>query len=395
MLFENIKLAFTNFTSNKLRTFLSVLGIVIGVGSVITITTIGRSASANIYTQISRAGLETISVYASGQNREVRRFFTEELGDKIKKAVKGIKEVIPINRNNFQLKHRYMTYDGTVMGLSPFFADVYSYEPAEGNFLSEEDNLKRRNVIVLGSEVATELFPEGGAVGNYIRLFRNQSKSFKVIGVMKEKSQGIGMSYNDSSYIPYNTFTQRLQKVANVQLYAIGTKKGADVLAIAEEVEKFLLAETGSEEGYKVFSPSTIAEMSTSITDTLNLFLSGVAAISLIVGGIGIMNIMLASVAERTKEIGIRKALGASPGTIAGQFLTESITLTGVGGLLGILLGTGLSSLGVSLMNWEFVPDFGAFVIAILVSSSVGIFFGLYPAMRASKLDPIEALNYE
>jgi len=205
----------------------------------------------------------------------------------------------------------------------------------------------------------------------------------------------MGMDFDTSVYVPRRTYDQRLQHITRVRNYVIGTKKGGDVLSISNKIEDYLLKLTGDEESYKVVSPATIANIYTGITNTLNLFLTGIAAISLIVGGIGIMNIMLVSVAERTKEIGIRKALGATPKVIRGQFLVEAVVLTLFGGLIGIAFGVGMSYIITLFLKWLFAPKFSAFLLAVLFSSAVGIFFGLYPAVQASKLQPVEALMYE
>lgn len=396
MFFENIKLAFKDFGANKLRTFLSVLGIVIGVGSVITITTLGRSATASIKKEIAQAGLETITLFPGWRSeKEVRRLFTPELAERIKDEIEGINEVVPVNQGNYLLKYGRNSYECRVIAVNERYPEIFSYEAADGRFISVDDNRRRKSVIALGAEVADELFPAGDAVGRYIKLYRKQARSFKIIGVMKPRSDSLGVAFDTSAYVPYDTYTQRIQRIDTVQFYSIGTEKGADVLEVSKRLEDFFLDLTGNKDSYRIMSPSTIADMYTGITDTLNLFLTGIAAISLLVGGIGIMNIMLVSIAERTREIGIRKALGAAPAVIRGQFLTEAVCLTIFGGIIGMFIGTALSFLGTSLLNWSFAPQVSAYVLALVFSSSVGVFFGLYPAVRASRLDPIEALSFE
>jgi len=395
MFFENIKLSFKDFAGNKLRTFLSVLGIVIGVASIITITTLGQSASVSIKNQVATMGLETINIFTRGNDSESRRIFTPELADKIKENVEGVKDAIPVNRSSMRLQRGRDTYQANVTAVSASFTNVFDYETENGKFITDEDDLRRKSVVVLGAEAAIKLFPDGDAVGKYIRIYRKQAKSFRVIGVMKTKTAVMGMDFDTSVYVPRRTYDQRLQHITRVRNYVIGTKKGGDVLSISKKIEDYLLKLTGDEESYKVVSPATIANIYTGITNTLNLFLTGIAAISLIVGGIGIMNIMLVSVAERTKEIGIRKALGATPKVIRGQFLVEAVVLTLFGGLIGIALGVGLSYIITLFLKWLFAPKFSAFLLAVLFSSAVGIFFGLYPAVQASRLQPVEALTYE
>lgn len=395
MFFENIKLSFKDFAGNKLRTFLSILGIVIGVASIITITTLGRSATVSIQKQVSVMGLNTVNIFTRGNDSESRRIFTPELADKIKENIEGVKDVIPVNRSSMLLKRRRNSYQATVNAVNADFINVFQYETESGGFITEEDNSRRRSVVVLGAAAAEQFFPDGDAVGKSIRIYRKQAKSFRVIGVMRSKTGVMGMDFDAGVYVPRKTYDQRLQHITGVRSYVVGIKSGADVLEISNRIEEYLYTLTGDEKSYKVISPATIANIYTGITNTLNLFLTGIAAISLIVGGIGIMNIMLVSVAERTKEIGIRKALGATPQVIRGQFLVEAVVLTLFGGIIGIILGVGISFMITLFLKWLFAPKFSAFLLAILFSSGVGIFFGLYPAIRASKLQPVKALTYE
>jgi putative ABC transport system permease protein len=196
-------------------------------------------------------------------------------------------------------------------------------------------------------------------------------------------------------FVPFDTYTRRVEPIARVQRYAVGIRQGADVIGITRRIEDFFFELTGSRSAIRLLTPSAVAEAFNAVTSTLNIFLAVIAAISLVVGGIGIMNIMFVSVSERTKEIGIRKALGASPAVIRGQFLTEAVTLTLSGGVLGIVFGTAMSYAGTWLLGWSFAPSPWAYPLALAFSSAVGIFFGLYPAIRASRLDPVQALMFE
>ena len=397
MFFENLKLGFKDFGSNKLRTALSVLGIVIGVASVITITTLGGSATTSIQEEVEGAGLNIIAVFPGrDSDKDVRRLFTEELAVEIEETVDGVQDVLPINSGQYLVRIGKNSYESTVYGVDEGFQSVFGCETESGNFITSQDNEKRKSVIVLGSEIGSELFPEEDPLGKHVRVFREGvARSFKVVGVLAERTETMRVDFDTSVYIPRSTYTHRLHRVENVQDYFIGTAEDADVLETADRIGDFFLDLTGNSEAYRVMSPATMAEMYTGITETLNLFLTGVAAISLIVGGIGIMNIMLVSVAERTKEIGIRKALGASSRAIRGQFLTEAVILTTLGGIIGMVLGSGLSFLGTSLLGWSFAPRSVAYLLSVVFSCSVGIFFGLYPAHRASKLKPVDALSFE
>jgi ABC-type antimicrobial peptide transport system permease subunit len=392
---ENIKLAFKAMLHNKMRTSLSLLGIIIGVGSVITILTLGESATLSIRESIVESGLETLSIFpVSTDEKSIQREFTEALPDKLLANLSGIDTVLPTNSTRVNLRNGQVTASATVMGVPETFAAVLDYQAEEGSFFSAQDNSDIRQTAVLGAAMAETLFPDGNAVGSYISIFRNQAKSYRVVGVMEEKSASFNLQFDTSVYIPYETYLQRLEKREIVGSYIIRVSPDADVLAVTEETENYLDRLVGADT-YRIFSPSTIADMAASVTNTLSLVLAAIAAISLLVGGIGIMNIMLVSVAERTREIGVRKALGAPPSVIRGQFLTEAVMLTLVGGITGAALGTLISYFATDMLSWGFYPMYSAYLPVVGFSMLVGIFFGWYPAMKASKLDPIEALNYE
>lgn len=392
---ENIKLALKAMLGNKLRTILSLLGIVIGVGSVITILTLGESATKSITQSIVDSGLETITIFSTSPDiKAIQYEFNENLPEKIINNVSGISTVLAVNSSRATLRNGQVSESYTVMGVPSNYAEVLDYTSAEGMFFTEKDNQDTRQVVILGAEAAESLFPGGNAVGSYVSIFRNQAKSYRVVGVMAEKAASFNLQFDSSVYIPYNTYIQRIEKVEIVGSYMIRTEPEVDVLEVSANLEIYLDRLVG-EGNYRVFSPSTIAEMASSVTETLSLVLAAIAAISLLVGGIGIMNIMLVSVAERTKEIGIRKALGAPPSVIRGQFITEAVTLTLIGGVFGVLFGTGVSLVATNMLGWSLFPQYGSYFLAVGFSMLVGIFFGWYPAMKASKLDPIEALNYE
>jgi putative ABC transport system permease protein len=396
VIWENVKLAFSDLRANKLRTALSLLGIVIGVMSVIVITTLGESASAGIQGNIAEAGLETITVSPGRAADGLEGFFTPELSERIRDSVSGVEAVVPVHQGQVRISYRGETLAATAVAAGPEYAAVFDWDPAEGSFVRESDELRARQAVVLGAETAEDLFPDGGAIDSIVRLFiGGQSLAFRVIGVMADKSASLGVSFNDRVIVPYSTFTRKISRPERVGSYVIATAPGEDVIAISENLESYLLAETRDENAFRVLSPSSIAEAFESVTATLNAFLAGIAAISLLVGGIGIMNIMLVAVAERTREIGIRKALGATPAAIRGQFLTEAIALTIIGGLIGVAAGTGIAALGVRLIDVPLVPATWAYGLSLGFSAGVGLFFGLYPAWRASRLDPVQALSYE
>lgn len=397
MIFENFKLAFRSLTSNRLRTFLSLLGIVIGVASVIAITSLGASAGKNITDSIAAAGLETMTVFPAGFSREVRDQFTEELGEAIQTFIPGVDRVFPQHSSNARTRMRDETWNGTAYAVLDAYAQALDYQVEYGRFINADDLAARRSVLVLGAEAAKDLFPDdpSQAVGTRLRVVSGgQTRVFEVIGVMKPKSAGFGLNYDDSAYLPYTTYTQRFTRTTNVGSYLIKIQSGEDPMAVTRQVEEYLNTILGSS-NFRLLSPATIAETANEVTQTFGLFLSGIAAISLLVGGIGIMNIMLVAVVERTREIGIRKALGARQGVILGQFLIEAGVLTTIGGVLGVGAGFGISSAVANILGFGLVLNLGAAGLAVGISAGIGIFFGLYPAYRASRLDPIAALSHE
>lgn len=390
MVWENIKLAFKSMFTNKLRTMLSLLGIVIGVMSVVTILTLGNSASGSITDAISTGGTDLISIYTTGNSSN----FTEGFSDTIRRNVEGIEAVTPMNSQNVRVRYKDTISNYTVNGVQANWAELMKYNVAQGEWFSTEDNLSRRQVVVLGSEVAKKLFPGGDAVGNYVSVFRTQAKRYLVVGVMEEKDATLSVSFNNAVFMPYNTMILRLGGSSRVGTYIVKVRDGMDSTVVSDSIRDYLDNLVGSD-SYSIFSASTLTSIANEITGTFTTFLAAIAGISLLVGGIGIMNIMLVSVAERTREIGIRKALGASPKVIRGQFITEAIALTMLGGFLGILLGTFISQAVTKLAGWTFRISVPAYALSVGFSMVIGVFFGWYPAKKAAKLDPIDALNYE
>lgn len=393
MFFENIKLALSSMFANKMRTFLSLLGIVIGVGSVVAILNLGESASASISDSMQVGGIDMVNVMPLGSNRETA-ILDEEFAQNFVKNVEGISVVLPTVSSSATVRYGQEIMTSSITGVTSDYFEENNLELLDGRFFSAEDNITRRQVVVLGHDIAEDLFPTGGAVGNYISIFRNQAKKYLVVGVLDEKDTTIGSSYNNVLFIPYNTYDQRFRSVSQVSSYIIKVSEGYNSIDVSNKVEDYLDNVVGSS-NYTVYSPAQIVEMAGEVTTIFTSFLAAIAAISLVVGGIGIMNIMLVSVIERTREIGIRKALGATPKTIRGQFLVEAITLTLFGGIIGIIFGGFVSYVIVNAAGWALTFSWTAVVLALGFSTLVGVFFGWYPAMKASKLDPIAALSYE
>ena len=393
MFFENIKLALKAMKGSKMRTTLSLLGIIIGVASVITILNLGNSATGSITDSISSSGYNLIYLSPGGSSRSTGTF-DEMFGQTLIDNINGLDSVMPVVSSSTRIRFEQNISSGTIMGVESNYAEKMDCEIDSGAWFTVEDNIFKRQVVVLGSEIAENLFPAGDAVGKYVSIFRNQSKRYMVVGVIAEKDATLSASYNNSIFIPYNTYAQRFQRVSNVGRYVIKVDDEHDPITVTDELEEYLDDLVGSD-NYSLMSSASLAEMASSITGTLSIFLAAIGGISLLVGGIGIMNIMLVSVAERTKEIGIRKALGAPPGIIKGQFLTEAITLTSIGGLLGIVFGIAVSRIIANIAGWNFSISVNACILSVAFSMAIGIFFGLYPAAKAARLDPIESLNYE
>ena len=389
MFLENLKLAFNSMFTNKMRTFLSLLGIVIGVGSVVTIMNLGESVKRSITDSMNIGGVDEVSVIPTGANA----VFSEEFAYTFQDNVLGIESVSTYVNTSATLRNGQETKNAQVYGVTSNYFDS-SEDILYGDFFTRENNLHRDQVVVLGYDLAQDLFPGGDAVGSYVSIFRNQSKQYRVVGVLDDTSGSISTNTNNHAFIPFNTFDQRLKKVNAVSQYTLKIKEGYNATDVAADIKSYL-STVASSNDYYVSSAQELVNMTESVTGYLTTFLAAIAAISLLVGGIGIMNIMLVTVVERTREIGIRKALGATPKTIRSQFLVEATVLSIFGGVIGIIFGVVVSYVVASAAGWTLYFSIGAIVLSLAFSSAVGIFFGWYPAAKAAALDPIEALAYE
>ena len=388
MFLENLKLAFNSMFTNKMRTFLSLLGIVIGVGSVVTIMNLGESVKRSITDSMNIGGVDEITVIPMGSNS----VFSEEFAYTFQDNVYGIESVSAYVSTTATLRNGQETKSSQVYGVTSSYIDDSAL--LYGETFSKANNLMREQVVILGYDLAEDLFPGGGAVGSYVSIYRSQAKQYRVIGVLEDTSGSVGSNTNSNAYIPFNTFDERLKKVTAVSQYTIKVKEGFSATDVSSEVKNYL-SSVASSNDYYVSSAQELVDMTESVTGYLTTFLAAIAAISLLVGGIGIMNIMLVTVVERTREIGIRKALGATPKTIRSQFMVEATVLSIFGGIIGIVFGVVVSYVISSAAGWNLYFSLWAILISIGFSSAVGIFFGWYPAAKAAALDPIEALAYE
>ena len=392
--------ALESLTVNKMRSGLTILGIVIGVGAVIAMLAIGRGAENSITGSI-------LFIFPNGSD-EIRNPKPLTLGDAEALsdpfAAPSVGGVAPILAGNAEVSFGGESTITQISGVTPDYATVRNYEVTEGEFISEGHMLGRASVVLLGTEVAEALFGrKEGLVGESVRI---SSQPFRVIGILEERGGSSFGSEDDVVLVPLTTAQVRLLRRSTSDRVdiIIAQATSADAVPLAnEEIAQILRTRHRTPIGvddFSILSQQDFLETAQTITGVLTIFLGGIAAISLLVGGIGIMNIMLVSVTERTREIGLRKAMGARKRDILVQFLTESSVLSMIGGLVGIGLGWAISAIvgQIAMANdTDITPLIGldAVLLATLFSTAVGLFFGIYPANRAANLEPVEALRYE
>ena len=404
MLNESIKMALDGMVSNKLRTFLTLLGIIIGVGAVIAMVSLGFGVKESIKDNISKLGSNLLMVSAGGRTATGARLaagegahltFDDMLA--IEKQVDGIAGISASVNSSYQLVAGNQNWTSRVEGTTPSNFEIQNYELGEGRLFTERDMNSRARVAVIGKTVADNLFPGDDPVGQIMRI---KKAPFQVIGVLKPKgSSGMGQDQDDTVIIPLTTAQNRMMGITHVQRITVQAENENVINDVQAEVEQVLRIRHKIKEGdYDDFTISNMAAIMDTMMATANsitLLLGCIAAISLLVGGIGIMNIMLVSVTERTREIGIRKALGATYNNILLQFLIEAMVIGVVGGFLGVVIGV-IASYGISsFAGWNTVISWWAIVVAVVFSVGIGLFFGIYPARKAALLDPIDALRYE
>ena len=407
MIFQSMKMAWHAVVSNKLRSFLTMLGIIIGVVALIVLVSIANGATSSVTDQISSMGSSYLTVTITDDKENLLRL--KELSDFCEPE--EVDEVAPVSWTSVTAKTSYSNGTMTLTGITGSYADIQGLELFSGRFLKQTDIDNNSYVVVITKDTATELLGRADAVGESIKL---NGKSFLVVGVLSDSSsltQGsavTGSSDSDDSdsssssvqlegYIPFSTMTRLADNVLDVTMfYASGADE--DSLEPAENALTELLMERfgQDEDAFSIVDQSEIMEAMSGVTNTMSLMIGGIAAISLLVGGIGIMNIMLVSVTERTREIGIRKAIGAGRGTIMLQFLIEALLIS----LMGCLAGIGLSWLilkAVAVLmddSMSFTMDMKVVWLSVAFSVLIGVLFGLYPANKAASRKPIDALRY-
>lgn len=399
--------ALESVSSNKLRSTLTILGIVIGVGAVIAMLAVGNGAQDTITGSISGIGSNLLFIYEGNQTLELTHTEpltlddAEALMDQFQAP--SIDKVAPVLSGNATVTYGGETTNPSVMGVTANYDEVRNYALTEGEFITEDQDLGRASVALIGTDVADKLFDRrDGLVGETIRI---DGQPFRIIGVLESKGGGSFGSQDNVILVPFSTAQTRLIRRSqnSVDIIFVSVLKPELMTQASEEVSQILRTRHRSKIGmddFTVFSQDDFVATAKTITGVLTIFLGGIAGISLLVGGIGIMNIMLVSVTERTREIGLRKALGARKRDILIQFLTESSLLSLIGGIIGIGLGWLISFIVGRIAVASGTPfnpaiRLDAILLATIFSTAVGLFFGLYPANRAANLEPVEALRYE
>ncbi|WP_276357980.1 ABC transporter permease [Cohnella caldifontis] len=386
---QGVKMALKSILGNKLRSLLTMLGIIIGVTAVIALVALGQGATKSVTEQVQSLGtnLLTVNILGRGSTSTLTEKEATDLG-----SIEGVQYLAPATNSNATVKAGTESVSVGIVGSNSDYLNVREYELASGRFLSQIDLDFYQKIAVLGSETATDLFPLGNPIGQYVQI--NGSR-YKVVGVLASKGSSTTGSNDEVVMIPL-TSAERLFKSKGVRTIYVQVAEKDQIDAVVASLESALSKKfRGNTNSYRVFNQSDILSTLDSVTGTLSVALGGIAGISLLVGGIGIMNIMLVSVTERTREIGIRKAIGARRKDILIQFLIESMVLSGLGGVLGIGIGIGAARLASKMLKMQVVFSLDIVLIAFLFSVLIGVIFGMFPANKAAKLKPIDALRFE
>ncbi len=413
MLFsENFKIAIRALRANKLRSVLTMLGIVIGVATVVALLSIGKGATASITSSIQSNGSNLLTVSPGkqqsgppgmGESQQASYLYYSDYQLLQRSLVDNVAAIVPSYQSSYLVNYGSESFTVNVTGVTKDYQDTNSYDVTGGRFISDGDNKSQSLVAVLGSQTAEDLFGGLLPIGKTISV---NGVKFEVVGVLESKgSSGFGSS-DDAIFIPLETGYSKLfgstatyndKKIVNSISVSVATAEAMDTISAQIEflIRRSHKLAASDELDFNVLSQSDLLSTLTSVTQILTTFLGAIAGISLLVGGIGIMNIMLVSVTERTKEIGLRKAVGATKNQILTQFLIETVTLSVLGGIIGILLGVGIASVFTLTGLIAAVITADSILLAFTFALAIGVFFGLYPAYRAANLHPMVALRYE
>ena len=400
---ESFLMAWASLIANKMRSILTMLGIIIGVAAVIALVSIGNGVKQDIQNSISSLGSNLLMVMpgaprtpgvrpSQGSMKSLKVSDYQAIS-----KLDGVKAASPYTANSYVTIYQSKNWTTTVSGVSSNFQDVNNWTMAEGRFISSKNVENRERVAVVGQTVVKNLFAGEDPVGKEIRV---KNIPFRVIGVLNSKGNGtMGNDQDDTIFIPYTTAMERVEGVDYLRMVYVVANDDNGIDRLQSDIENLLrvrhsIKDTNLDD-FNIQNMKSIMETMEQTTGTLTLFLGAVAAISLVVGGIGIMNIMLVSVTERTREIGIRKALGATYFVIVTQFLIEAVVISLMGGFIGIALGIGASKLIGLASGMSTVISVPTIVLSFAFSMAIGLVFGIYPARKAAKLNPIDALHYE
>lgn len=398
------KIACKALFRNKTRALLTILGIVIGIASVIAMVSLGESSSQSISNQISSTGTNLIMVRRASQQQgginigsDNVQTLTDKDAEAIVRKTPYVTMASPVVNAGGQLVYGSNNWPGNLQGGNEHLINIRNYEIEQGQNFTEYEVRTAAKVCIIGKTVINNLFPNGeNPVGKNIRF---GNIPFRIIGTLVEKGKQLGQDQDDTVIVPYTTIQKRILAINYVHMIMAWAVSDDLVVEAAEAVETTVRAQhrikEGEDDDFEVSTQQELLEMLTDVMGMLSMLLAAIASISLIVGGIGIMNIMYVTVTERTKEIGLRMSIGARNSDIKFQFLTESAFLSLIGGVIGIIFGLSLYYGVTAAMDWPFVVSMQAIVISFVVCTATGIFFGWYPARKAASLDPIIALRYE
>ena len=404
MLFkECFGMAVNALLANKLRSLLTMLGIIIGVGAVIAMVSIGMGVRTSVADSFASLGSNMLIIMPGSTNHGgvrgaagSRKSLKYDDAKAIESKIKGIDYVSPTVSSSYQVVNGNLNWNTSVEGVTPELMQIRALKVENGSFISASDMNKRSRVAVIGPTVAANLFGAENPVGQNIRI---NNQPFKVIGITASKGQSIGQDQDDVIYIPLTTAQERMLAITHIHSVNIQVSRPEKMDQVQAEIENLLRQRhhirAGMEDDFTVRNMTSLMESFTENTNMITLLLGSIASISLLVGGIGIMNIMMVSVTERTREIGIRKALGATSSNVLMQFMIESMVIGIVGGVIGIasgiLLSKAIGAFGGLTTTVDILPVLVSFSFAV----GIGLFFGIYPARKAARLDPIDALRYE
>src|SRR6266568_3639428 len=399
-----LRLALRALARNKMRSLLTMLGIIIGVGAVIATVSIGQGAQYLVQQGIQNMGTNAVFI-AAGSNRPggarlgfwaVKSLTIDDL-NAILREVPLIREAAPAVVNRTQIVYQNQNWNTGVTGTTPNYFEIRNWAVESGTVFSQDEVDMAANVCVLGTTVANILFEKGNPIGQTVRIGK---LPFRVVGVLESKGQSVmGTDQDDVIFAPYTTVQKKISGITWIQFMNASAVTQEASLAAVPQITALLRERhrirPGEDDDFFVRTQSEVADLANQTQSVMTLLLGSIASVSLIVGGIGIMNIMLVSVTERTREIGVRMAVGATEKDVQNQFLLEAVTLSMAGGLGGIVMGLIGSALISRFLTWPTLISFWAILIAAIFSAAVGVFFGFYPARKAARLDPIEALRYE